>query len=170
MDIKDIKDLIITMDKTSIERVEIEEKDLKIMITKTADNKNSIQKTVVANNSENSQEQARLVEYITTEPAQMEDQPAKDNIIKEEFVEEEDKNNLVVKSPIVGTFYRAASPDSPPFVNVGDLVKKGQTLCIIEAMKIMNEIECEYEGEIVDIFVDNEDIVEFGEPLMVIRR
>jgi acetyl-CoA carboxylase biotin carboxyl carrier protein len=72
-------------------------------------------------------------------------------------------------SPMVGTFYAAPAPDKPPFVKPGDKVKKGQTVCIIEAMKLMNEIESEYDGEIVKILVNNEDMVEYGQPLFLIR-
>ena len=75
-----------------------------------------------------------------------------------------------IKSPIVGTFYTTPGPDSPPFVNVGDRVKKGDTLCIIEAMKLMNKINSEYDGQIKDILVSNEDAVEFDQTLMVIKR
>jgi len=74
----------------------------------------------------------------------------------------------VVKSPIVGTFYRAPSPESPPYVEVGSHVKKGDTLCIIEAMKIMNEIEADTEGKVVEILVENGQPVEFGQPLFLI--
>lgn len=71
-----------------------------------------------------------------------------------------------ITSPIVGTFYSAPAPDEPPFVNVGDRIRSGQTVCIIEAMKIMNEIESEVNGEIVEILVKNGDSVEFGQALM----
>jgi acetyl-CoA carboxylase biotin carboxyl carrier protein len=75
---------------------------------------------------------------------------------------------LLVTSPIVGTFYRAASPTSPPFVDVGDPVKKKQTLCIVEAMKLMNEIECEWEGVVREIYVENGKPVEYGQKLFAI--
>jgi acetyl-CoA carboxylase biotin carboxyl carrier protein len=75
----------------------------------------------------------------------------------------------VVTSPIVGTFYRAADPSSPSFVDVGQRVKKGQTLCIIEAMKLMNEIESEYEGEVVKVYAENGQPVQYGERLFAIR-
>jgi acetyl-CoA carboxylase biotin carboxyl carrier protein len=76
-----------------------------------------------------------------------------------------DKPGVVVNSPFVGTFYRAPSPESPPFVDVGAKVKKGQTLCIVEAMKLMNEIESETDGTVAEILVQNASPVEFGEPL-----
>jgi acetyl-CoA carboxylase biotin carboxyl carrier protein len=75
---------------------------------------------------------------------------------------------LLVTSPIVGTFYRAASPTSPPFVDVGDPVKKKQTLCIVEATKLMNEIECEWEGVVREIYVENGKPVEYGQKLFAI--
>ena len=75
----------------------------------------------------------------------------------------------VLTSPIVGTFYRAASPEAPSFVNVGDRVQKGQVLCIIEAMKLMNEIESDSDGVIVEIYPQNGQPVEFGEPLFGIK-
>ncbi len=75
----------------------------------------------------------------------------------------------VVKSPFVGTFYAAPSPGKPAYVKVGDRVKNGQSLCVLEAMKIMNEIESDMSGEIVEICVDNESLVEFGQPLFKIK-
>jgi acetyl-CoA carboxylase biotin carboxyl carrier protein len=75
----------------------------------------------------------------------------------------------VVKSPIVGTFYRASDPSAPPFAEVGQIVSKGQTLCIIEAMKLMNEITSDYDGEVVKVFVDNGQPVQFGERLFAIK-
>lgn len=74
-----------------------------------------------------------------------------------------------VKAPLVGTFYNAASPENPAFVKVGDVVKKGQTLGIIEAMKLMNEIESEFDGVVEAILIENEQMVEYGQPLFVIR-
>ena len=75
----------------------------------------------------------------------------------------------IVKSPIVGTFFRAAEPASAPFVDVGTAVKKGQVLCIIEAMKLMNEIDSEYDGEIVKVYVENGQPVQYGERLFAIK-
>jgi acetyl-CoA carboxylase biotin carboxyl carrier protein len=77
----------------------------------------------------------------------------------------DDKKTFTVNSPFVGTFYRSASPDSPPFVDVGQTVKKGQVLCIVEAMKLMNEIEAEQPGRLAEVLVQNGSPVEYGEPL-----
>jgi acetyl-CoA carboxylase biotin carboxyl carrier protein len=75
----------------------------------------------------------------------------------------------VVKSPIVGTFYRSPEPEAAPFVDIGTVVKKGQVLCIIEAMKLMNEIDSEYDGEIVNVYVETGQPVQYGERLFAIR-
>lgn len=83
--------------------------------------------------------------------------------------EDEGDDELYVLSPMVGTFYSAPSPDAPSFVNVGDKVEVGQTLCIVEAMKLMNEIESDYAGEIEAILVSNEQKVEYGQPLFKIK-
>jgi acetyl-CoA carboxylase biotin carboxyl carrier protein len=76
----------------------------------------------------------------------------------------------VITAPLVGTFYRAAAPDAPPFVEVGDKVNKGKTLCILEAMKLMNEFQAEFDLEIVNILVENGRMVEYGAPLFEVRR
>jgi acetyl-CoA carboxylase biotin carboxyl carrier protein len=81
-----------------------------------------------------------------------------------------DAELAIVTSPIVGTFYRAPEPNAPPFVQPGDTVKKGQTLCIIEAMKMMNNIDSDYEGTVVKVFVENGQPVQFGERLFAIKR
>ena len=83
--------------------------------------------------------------------------------------EQEKTNQVTVTSPIVGTFYRASSPDKPSYVEVGDMVKKGQVLCIIEAMKLMNEIESEATGKVVQIHVESGNPVEYGQPLFLIE-
>ncbi|MCW5965185.1 MAG: acetyl-CoA carboxylase biotin carboxyl carrier protein [Bryobacterales bacterium] len=81
----------------------------------------------------------------------------------------EDSSLIMVKSPIVGTFYDSPSPEADSFVTVGDAVRPGQVLCIIESMKLMNEIECEHSGVIVSLYAENGQPVEYGEPLMAIR-
>ncbi|MDD3220423.1 MAG: acetyl-CoA carboxylase biotin carboxyl carrier protein [Lachnospiraceae bacterium] len=83
--------------------------------------------------------------------------------------EEETISGNVIHSPLVGTFYNSPSPDAPAFVSVGDTVSKGQTLGIVEAMKLMNEIESEFDGVVEKILVDNESVVEYGQPLFIIK-
>ena len=81
-----------------------------------------------------------------------------------------DANTVTVKSPIVGTFYRSPSPDAPAYVEKGSTVHKGQPLCVLEAMKMMNTLECEYDGVVEDVLAANGDLVEFDQPLFVIRK
>lgn len=84
--------------------------------------------------------------------------------------EQEKNNKLEIKSPIVGTFYRAPAPDSEPFVEVGDSFDTGDTLCIVEAMKVMNEIEAEFSGKIVKIMVENSEPVEYDQTLFIVDK
>lgn len=84
--------------------------------------------------------------------------------------EAEEEEKLFITSPIVGTFYSASAPDVPAYVKVGDKVKSGQTVCILEAMKLMNEIQCEWDCEIEAVLVSNEQKVEYGQPLFRVKR
>ena len=98
--------------------------------------------------------------------------PHKTTVIEESFIketEEETQRLITVTSPIVGTFYRSPNPDAPSFVETGMKIKKGQVLCIIEAMKLMNEIESEADGVVVKALVENGQPVEYGEPLFLIE-
>lgn len=88
---------------------------------------------------------------------------------KTEIVEEQDEESFIT-SPIVGTFYSAASPETPAFVRVGDTVKKGQPVCIVEAMKLMNEINCDFDCEIEAVLVSNEQKVEYGQSLFRVKK
>jgi len=83
---------------------------------------------------------------------------------------EDNPNASVVKSPMVGTFYRSPTPEAPPFINIGDSVEPGKTLCIIEAMKIMNEIKCEVKGKVKEIIAENAQAVEYNQPLIIIEK
>ena len=89
---------------------------------------------------------------------------------KEEKVEKEDDGLVAITSPMVGTFYRSPSPDSPPFVKEGDHISAGKVVCIIEAMKLFNEIESEVSGKIVKILAENTKTVEYGQKLMLVKK
>lgn len=98
--------------------------------------------------------------------------PHKTSALQENFIketEEETQRVITITSPIVGTFYRSPNPDAPPFVEAGVKIKKGQVLCIIEAMKLMNEIESDADGILVKVLVENGQPVEYGEPLFLIE-
>lgn len=112
------------------------------------------------------EEKQVVVEKVLTE------QEIKMDTMKQEEIKIETKQTKegnIVKSPMVGTFYTKPSPNSEAYVTVGQKVKKGDVLCIIEAMKLMNEIESEFDGEIVEILVKDEEPVEYGKPLFVIK-
>jgi acetyl-CoA carboxylase biotin carboxyl carrier protein len=103
-------------------------------------------------------------------PAAPAPEPVSTAVASAPAAEDEEAVELaVVKSPIVGTFFRSAEPGAPPCADVGDQVRRGQVLCIIEAMKLMNEIESEYDGEIVSVYVENGQPVQYGERLFAIR-
>jgi len=99
-------------------------------------------------------------------PAQQESAPQKET--NETPAADDDSKYITVKSPIIGTFYRKPSPDKPTFAEVGDTVKEGDVLCIIEAMKLFNEIESEVSGKIVKVLVDDSSPVEFDQPLFLV--
>lgn len=113
------------------------------------------------------EEKQVVVENVSTKQSVNVEKVQTTQKIEEKIETVEDGN--VVKSPMVGTFYSKPSPDSDSYVKVGQKVKKGDVLCIIEAMKLMNEIESEFDGEVVEILVKDEETVEYGKPLFVIK-
>lgn len=110
-------------------------------------------------------EEKQVVKVVETQ----EINNANTNKQEEKILEKIEENFNIVKSPMVGTFYLKPSPDSEPYVQVGQKVKKGDTLCIIEAMKLMNEIESEFDGEIAEILLKDGEMVEYGKPLFKIK-
>ena len=162
MDLKEIENLLDLIAQSEVNEVSIEEGDFKIKVKKKPDIKQS------------SAPQQMPMQYQV--PAQQpqqapQQQPQQSSGGQESSGDsggEGQPSGDVVKSPIVGTFYRAPSPDDDPFVKVGDTVEKGQTLCIVEAMKIMNEIESDYSGEVKKILVEDGEAVEFDQPLFII--
>lgn len=119
----------------------------------------------------NKQQQVKTVVVKESDGVQIAATPVNEIAFTDDSQEDKDEKvtGNVVKSPLVGTFYRASSPDSEPFVKVGDTVKKGQVLAIVEAMKLMNEIESEFDGTVKEILVENEQMVEYGQALFVIE-
>ena len=105
------------------------------------------------------------ISVVTAEKSE----PVTINIPKDRAeIKEEETSFKIIKSPMVGTFYASSAPDKPPYVQKGDKIKKGQVVCIVEAMKLMNEIESEFEGEIAEVCIQDGDIVEYGTPLFKI--
>jgi acetyl-CoA carboxylase biotin carboxyl carrier protein len=154
MDKEFIFELIDRIKDTKIEHIEIETTEGKVKV------KQYIAPKVVYQTAE----EKKVVEPVSVD------------IVKEEPQEkvevekkDESKKYHVIKSPLVGTFYRAPSPGAPPFVEEGDIVSKGQVLCIIEALKVMNEIESDVDGKVVKILVENGEPVEYGQELFYIE-
>ena len=152
MDIKQIQDLIKFVHKSGVYEVSIEENDFKITI-KTNQAPTVVTATIPA------------AAPVAAAPAPVAAAPV---AAAAPAVSESD-NYITIKSPMIGTFYRSASPDKPAFVNVGDEIKAGQVLCVVEAMKLFNEIEAEISGRIVKVLVDNASPIEFDQPLFVVE-
>jgi len=151
MNIKEIQDLIKFVAKSGVNEVEIEQKDFKIVI-KSDDKKGREEKQILV------QAAAPIAAAAVEAPAA----PAAP------AAAEENSNYITVKSPMIGTFYRSSSPDKPPFVAVGDTIKEGDAICIIEAMKLFNEIEAEVSGKIVKVLVDDSSPVQYDQPLYLV--
>ena len=157
MEYKEIKKLMDDMGESKLDSLEIEfPEGIKISMKKGENNKiTKIEPCVI-------EASAPL-----TVPTIKTNEETSIVIVEEQAKKEE--NYKIIKSPMVGTFYASSAPDKEPFVKVGDKVHKGQVVCIVEAMKLMNEIESEYDGEIVEICMKNEDIVEYGTELIKIK-
>lgn len=147
MKIKEIQEIINFIKKSDLDDVSIETENIKIRVKKNNGNFTTI-------------EQPKIVK---TE-IQPQTSPV-ENKVSEEKKEKTSNNNIIIKSPMIGTFYRSPNPESDPFVNEGDSIKVGQTICIVEAMKLFNDIESEVSGKIVKILVDDNSPIEFDQPL-----
>ena len=164
MDYKVILNLMKEMNHTDLTKLEIEEEGFRICMEKTA-NVVTLTQPVMPQMTMAPQVMPAASYATPTQTATAQPTPVADTAEKQS----EELSGKKLVSPMVGTFYASPSPDKPTFVKVGDKVKKGQTICIIEAMKLMNEIESEHDGEIVKILVNNEQMVEFGQPLFLIK-
>jgi len=169
MDLKLIKNLLDLIAESEVNEVSIEEGDFKIKVRK----KGKVEQISYPQMPVQFQQPAPAQPQPTqqAQPQQQVQAPQQGQQAQADVQQQEPKQEAegeVVRSPIVGTFYRAPSPDSDPFVKIGDTVEKGQTLCIVEAMKIMNEIESEYSGEVKKILVEDAEPVEYDQPLFVI--
>ncbi|MEL7834632.1 acetyl-CoA carboxylase biotin carboxyl carrier protein [Fodinibius sp. Rm-B-1B1-1] len=168
MDLKVIENLLDLIAESEVNEVSIEEGDFKIKVKKKPDIKESSAPQMPVQYQVPAQPQPQQ-QAVQQPPQQPQQAPAGGGgESAEESGGGDEPSGDVVKSPIVGTFYRSPSPDDDPFVKVGDSVEKGETLCIVEAMKIMNEIESEYSGEVKKILVEDGEAVEFDQPLFII--
>ena len=163
MNINEIQDLIKFVAKAGVNEVEIEKKDFKLVI----------KSDYMAKKKTNFKEETKIVQQISPagamHPPMVHPQVIAE-VSKPEKKEEpkEDRNLVTIKAQMIGTFYRSSAPEKPPFVEVGSVIKPGDTLCIIEAMKLFNEIESEVSGRIVKVLVDDVSPIEFDQPLFLI--
>ncbi len=162
LDHEDLNRIIDKISKSDIQEFSLEGEDFKLEIKRNLFDQNQVAKNLVSNSSNDSQtiNQKSINESISIvnepEPPQVAP-PGRSDLTE-------------ITSPMVGTFYRAAAPGEEPFVEVGNNIKIGQTICILEAMKLMNEIESEFNAEIVEILVENGTPVEFGQILMRVKQ
>lgn len=163
MNQKEIQDLIKFVAKSGVTEVEIEEKDFKITIK--AGGKEKEEQTIYVQQPM-VQQMPQAMPAPAPQPAAAAPAPVAPEVPAKPA--EEGNNYITVKSPMIGTFYRSPSPDKPVFVEVGATIKPGDTVCIIEAMKLFNEIESEVSGKIVKVLVDDATPVEYDQPLFLV--
>jgi len=156
MNLKEIKELIEMIRGTDVSEIELEREGSRIRIR--------LGEGHIAHTVETFPVAQHSVRREQAEPAEVPAEVAADTEIPEMV-----PGQIVVTSPMVGTFYRTPAPDSPPFIEEGSAVEKGQTLCIIEAMKLMNEIDAERKGRILKILKEDKGPVEYGEPLFIME-
>ena len=147
-DLKYLEKLTKLMNDSELTEMQLEDQEQSIVLKREKQTVTAQQMIPVA--------ETKIIQHETTE-------------VKNEIKAEPVKTGKAIKSPMVGTFYKAASPDAPAFVEVGSLVAQGEVVCIIEAMKLMNEIESDYSGKVVEICVDDGQPVEYGQVLMYIE-
>ncbi len=170
MNLTEIQDLIKFVAKAGVNEVEIEQKDFKITIKS-----DSLAKKKTNQKPETTVIQQQIpagipqVQPIVQQQVPVQATPVANEAPKAETPAADDTANYItVKSPMIGTFYRSSSPESDPFVQVGDSIKEGDVICIVEAMKLFNEIEAEVSGKIVKVLVDDASPIEFDQPLFLV--
>jgi acetyl-CoA carboxylase biotin carboxyl carrier protein len=147
MDFKEIKKLIELMSEMALTEIEVEESGRRIRLRKEL----------------SAPAREKSTAPLSSHPAE------KESVPQAEIPAADEEKTVLVRSPIVGTFYKSPSPDADAYAEIGEMVKKGQIICIVEAMKLMNEIESDVEGKVVEICVEDGAPVEYGEPLFRIE-
>lgn len=159
MNLEDIQELIKFVAKSGATEVDLEFDGIKILIKSPPKKKRGELEEVTII------QQAVPSQLVSAPNVSVENS---DVPVKTEAKEEENSNYITIKSSMIGTFYRSSSPDKPSFVNVGDSIKEGDAICIIEAMKLFNEIEAEVSGTIIKVLVDDSSPIEFDQPLFLV--
>jgi acetyl-CoA carboxylase biotin carboxyl carrier protein len=158
MDFKQIQELIKMINKSNIGEVTIEEKGFRLTIKQKEE---PVQQLIAAPVQSQPMVQAPQVQIPASQPAGQAEKP--------KTAEPVASNLITIKSPMIGTFYRSSSPDKPPFINIGDEIETGKVVCIIEAMKLFNEIESEVKGRIVKVLAEDASPVEYDQPLFLVE-
>ncbi|MDC0204312.1 acetyl-CoA carboxylase biotin carboxyl carrier protein [Flavobacteriales bacterium] len=168
MDLKDIQELIKFVAKSGATEVDLEIDNIKISIKSPAKKRRgAVEEPAAIIQQAPPVTPATMIQQAP--PATIVDTTDKTTIVSEKGSPEDDNSNYItIKASMIGTFYRSTSPENPPFVNVGDSINEGETLCIIEAMKLFNEIESEVSGKIVKVLVDDATPIEFDQPLFLV--
>lgn len=149
MNIKEIKEMINLMNENSLMELEVEKDGMRIRLKKTSSGTEMIQSPIMVERHSVAMDAASRAAAEQAEKAGV--------------------KTIEIKAPMVGTFYRSPSPEAPPFVEAGQTIEVGQVICIIEAMKLMNEIKAEVKGKLLEVIVDNAEPVEFGQPMFLIE-
>lgn len=148
MNIKEIKEMINLMNENGLMELEIEKDGMRIRLKKTSSGIDNFSGPIIVEKEKVPQAEER--QSVAS-------------------IEKLSIKTVEIKSPMVGTFYRAPNPEAPPYVEVGQVIEPGQVICIVEAMKLMNEIKSEIKGKILEVLVDNAEPVEFGQPMFLIE-
>ena len=171
MDFKQIQDLIKLVNKSNISEIKVEEDDFKITIrTKEYAEGFRMKGEIAATPTQIAVPVQSVPPPVQSAEAKQETPPLEEKLKKEteQAGPVEKDQYITIKSPMIGTFYRSSAPDKDPFVQVGDLLASGKVICIIEAMKLFNEIESEVEGKVVKVLVEDATPVEYDQPLFLI--
>ncbi|GIV43383.1 MAG: hypothetical protein KatS3mg035_0506 [Bacteroidia bacterium] len=167
MDLKSILEILRTVNKSDLTELEIEEKDFKLKIKKGSGTYQVVPQQILPVTGNVLSSPLNLPVYPS--PPQELPVPTTPSEPKEEPASTSKSNTIFIKSPMIGTFYRSPGPDKEPYVKVGDMIRPKQVLCLIEAMKLFNEVESEVEGKIVRILVENAQPVEYDQPLFEVE-
>jgi len=160
MNLKEIESLIKFVSKSGVSEVELETKDVKITIKTDSGKPAEVQSVITQMPMQGQMQNMQMA------PVNMSSPPP---VVQQEAPKAEESKLITVKSPMIGTFYRSSSPDKPSFINVGDKINVGDVVCIIEAMKLFNEIESEVSGKVVKVLVDDSSPVEYDQPLFLVE-